>query len=123
MKSIICILLLFTLSSCHKSYTLKITKTDPYLGGVPIFKLASYPFKAPDDQTAFYRSAEHFYKDCAVDSLMNYATGKTQSFQVFDADGNDLKSKLPLKNTDSIEKSVKMFTHNVAKNLKNPLVH
>lgn len=82
--------------------------------------IKSYNFKAPDDETAYFRSAEHFFKDQAVDSIMKYATGKTISFEAFDKDGQNLKDKLSLRTTDSIDKIYKGLISGSTKHMKKP---
>ena len=123
MKKLFPFILLFALTACDKSYVLKIAKNEIDLTTTINPNIKSYNFKAPDDETAYSRSAEHFFKDQAVDSIMDYATGKTTSFDVLDKDGQNLKDKLSLRTTDSIEKLYKRLISGSAKHMKKPFSH
>ncbi len=123
MKRLFPLVLLFALTACDKPYVLKIAKNEVGLVGATNPNIKSYNFKAPDDETAYSRSVEHFFKDQAVDSVMNFVSGKTTSFEVLDKDGQNLKAKLSLRTTDSIDKIYKGLISGAAKHMKNPLAH
>jgi hypothetical protein len=120
MKKLIPLIVLLALTACDKPYILKIAKNEVGLTTTINPNIKSYNFKAPDDETAYSRSAEHFFKDQAVDSLMDYATGKTTSFEVLDKDGQNLKTKLSLRTTDSIDELYKGLVSGSAKHMKKP---
>jgi hypothetical protein len=118
MKKLFPFIVLFALTACDKPYVLKIAKNEVGLNATIYPNIKSYNFKAPDDETAYSRSAEHFFKDQAVDSLMDYANGRTTSFEVLDKDGQNLKDKLSLRTTDSINKIYKKLVGGSAKHMK-----
>ncbi|SDS82049.1 hypothetical protein SAMN05216490_1880 [Mucilaginibacter mallensis] len=123
MKKRFYFIFLFALTACDKPYELKIAKNEVDLTTLITPSVKSYNFKAPDDETAYSRSAEHFFKDQAVDSIMDYATGRTTSFEVLDKDGRNLKDKLSLQTTDSIEKLYKTLITGSAKHMSKPFSH
>ncbi len=120
MKKNLLLIVLFALTACDKPYILKIAKNEVDLTGAVNPNIKYYNFKAPDDETAYSRSAEHFFKDQSVDSIMDFVTGKTISFEVLDKDGQNLKAKLSLRTTDSIDKLYKELVSGAAKHMKKP---
>ncbi len=120
MKRLFPFIMLFALTACDKPYVLTIAKKEPGLTYSSLPNVKSYNFKAPDDETAYSRSVEHFFKDKAVDSIMDYVTGTTISFDVLDEGGKSLKDKLPFRTTDSIDRIYKSLISGAAKHQKKP---
>ena len=115
--SLLTLLITVLLCSCQKSYTLNISKdVRSALGGTDKTNEA-IKFKADDDYAAYGQGAQKYISEQVADSLMNYEVERVLSFIVYDNDGNDLRVKLGLKATDSIDRDYARLKIQAAKSM------
>jgi hypothetical protein len=117
MRLLICLVFILIFCSCQKSYTLKISKdAKSVLGGFDRTD-ESVKFKADDDYSAYGQGAQKYLSEQVADSIMNYDVEHPISFTVYDSDGNDLRTKIGIKETDSIDRFYQGLKGQVGKSI------